>query len=117
MPDSPHYAEIVLRGLSTMIPGLSAYLSSGVRPYVDGGYYIRTRENRPLISPLPVKGLYVSGAYSGFGIMSSCGGGDLIARHIAGQPLPEYAPAFALSRYEDPDYKAMLDQWSEDGQL
>lgn len=115
--DEPHYPEIVLRGLSRMIPGLSNYVHSGVRPYMDGGYYIRTRENRPLIGPLPVQGAYVSAAYSGFGIMASCAGGDLLARHVVGADLPGYAPAFGLSRYEDQEYLAGLDAFGDDGQL
>ncbi len=115
--DEPHYPEIVLRGLSRMIPKLSGYVQSGVRPYMDGGYYVRTRENRPLIGPLPVQGAYISAAYSGFGIMASCAGGDLLARHIVGAELPDYASAFALSRYEDQDYLARLDAFGDDGQL
>ncbi len=77
------------------------------RPYVDGGYYIKTRENRPLIGPLPVEGAYISGAYSGFGVMASCAGGELLARHVTGSALPDYAPAFLLSRYQDPEYCAL----------
>lgn len=115
--DEPHYPEIVLRGLSTMVPGLSTYVESGVRPYMDGGYYIRTRENRPLVGPLSVPGMFVSAAYSGFGIMGSCAGGDLIARHVTQAPLPDYAPAFMLSRYDDPEYCARLDAFGDDGQL
>ncbi|MGB7300053.1 MAG: FAD-dependent oxidoreductase [Burkholderiaceae bacterium] len=117
VPETPHYPEIVLRGLSTMIPGLQRYLNDGVRPYVDGGYYIRTTENRPLIGPLPVKGAYVSGAYSGFGIMAACAGGDLIARHVAGEALPDYAPSFMLSRYNNPDYIDRIERAVDDGQL
>ena len=56
----PHYAEIALRGMSTMVPALQAYAGKPQRPYVDGGYYMRTRENRPLIGPLPVEGAYLS---------------------------------------------------------
>ncbi len=79
-----------------------AYVDAASRPYVDGGYYIKTRENRPLIGPTAVEGVYVSCAFSGFGIMASCAGGDLIARHVIGDALPAYAPAFLLARYEDP---------------
>jgi glycine/D-amino acid oxidase-like deaminating enzyme len=113
----PHYAEIALRGMSTMVPALQAYAGKPQRPYVDGGYYIRTRENRPLIGPLPVEGAYLSCAFSGFGVMASCASGELIARHVTGAALPDYAPAFALSRYQDPDYCALLDSWGDDGQL
>lgn len=117
LPIDAHHAEVVLRGMSTMVPALKAYIERGVRPYIDGGYYIKTRENRPLIGPLPVEGAYISGAFSGFGVMASCAGGELLARHIAETALPEYAPAFLLSRYQDPEYRALLDTWGDDGQL
>jgi glycine/D-amino acid oxidase-like deaminating enzyme len=101
LPEELHYAEIALRGMSTMVPGLEVYIGKGARPHVDGGYYIKTRENRPLIGPLPVEGAYVSGAFSGFGVMASCAAGDLLARHITERALPEYSPAFLPSRYQD----------------
>lgn len=117
LPEPPYYAEIALRGMATMVPGLKAYIEKSGRPFIDGGYYVRTRENRPLIGPLPVEGAYVSGAYSGFGVMAACAGGDLIARHITDSRLPDYAPAFDFSRYQDADYRALLDNWGDDGQL
>ena len=107
----PEYAEVVVRGLSRMIPGLAAYAGNFGRPYVDGGYYCKTRENRPLIGPLPVEGAYLFGALSGYGIMASQAGADLLAAHVAGSALPDYAPAFALGRYDDPDYRKLLDEW------
>ena len=111
LPEAPpHYAEITLRAMSTMVPGLQAYAGKPQRPYVDGGYYMRTRENRPLIGPVPVEGAYVSCGFSGFGVMASCASGELIARHITGGDLPDYAPAFLLSRYQDPDYCAVARQ-------
>jgi len=113
----PHYAEIALRGMSTMVPALQACAGKPVRPYVDGGYYMRTRENRPLIGPVPVEGAYVSCGFSGFGVMASCAAGELIARHITGGALPDYAGAFLLSRYQDPEYRALLDAWGDGGQL
>jgi len=117
LPEEPYYAEIALRGMSTMVPAIKAYTEKGARPYVDGGYYIKTRENRPLIGPLPVEGAYVSGAFSGFGVMASCAGGELLARHIAEGALPDYAPAFLLSRYQDTEYCTLLDGWGDGGQL
>ena len=117
LPEQPHLAEIALRGMSTMVPALEAYIGKGARPYVDGGYYVKTRENRPLIGPLPVDGAYVSGAYSGFGVMASCAGGELLARHITESALPDYAPAFLLSRYQNPEYCALLEGWGDGGQL
>jgi len=118
LPDPPpHYAEIAMRGMSTMVPALRAYAGTASRPYVDGGYYVKTRENRPLIGPTRVEGLYISCAYSGFGVMASCAGGELIARHITGAPLPDYAPAFLLSRYQDTEYISLIDRWGDGGQL
>ncbi len=113
----PDYPEIVLRGLARMVPGLAPYIGRA-RPWVDGGYYCKTRENRPLITPLPVEGAYLFGAVSGYGIMASQAGGELIAAHITGSTLPTYAPAFLLSRYEDPAYRQLLANWdATSGQL
>ncbi len=116
-PFDPHYFEIVLRGLSRMIPGLRAYFDRLPRPVVDGGYYAKTRENRPLIGPLPVEGTYIIGALSGFGIMAACASGELLAAHITGSKLPPYAPWFLLERYEDPEYQQLLENWDTSGQL
>jgi glycine/D-amino acid oxidase-like deaminating enzyme len=113
----PHYAEIVLRGLAAMIPELRVYFDKGTKPFVDGGYYTKTRENRPLIGPLPVKGAYVVGALSGYGLMASSAAGELLAAHITDQPLPRYTKAFLLERYDDPAYRMLLDKWGESGQL
>jgi glycine/D-amino acid oxidase-like deaminating enzyme len=71
---------------------------------VDGGYYCKTRENRPLIGPVGDAGLWVLGALSGFGIMASPAAGELLAAHVLGLPLPPWAAAFRPDRYEDPAY-------------
>jgi len=84
---------------------------------VDGGYYTKTRENRVLASPLPVEGAYVLGALSGYGLMASNGAAELLADYIVGRPLPRYAPAFRLDRYDDPAYRALLARWGDSGQL
>jgi glycine/D-amino acid oxidase-like deaminating enzyme len=116
-PMDDQYPEIALRGLAPMLPGLRKYFGRMPRPRLDGGYYTRTQENRPLIGPLPVEGAYVIGALSGFGLMVACGAGELLAAHLAGKPLPEYAPAFSLQRYQDPDYLRLLENWGDTGQL
>jgi glycine/D-amino acid oxidase-like deaminating enzyme len=116
-PLDPHYFEVVLRGLSRMIPGLRAYFDKLPRPVVDGGYYAKTRENRPLIGPLPVQGAFIIGALSGFGIMAGCAAGELLAAHVTGTRLPSYAPWFLLERYQDAQYQKLLDEWDESGQL
>ena len=113
-----NYPEILIRGLARMIPGLSAYFGQGSQAYTDGGYYCKTQENRPLIGPLPVEGAYVIGGLSGYGIMASQAAGELLATHITGGELPEYAPAFLLSRYENPTYQSLLENWDvTSGQL
>jgi glycine/D-amino acid oxidase-like deaminating enzyme len=107
----PHYGDVVLRGCARMIPGLSAYVGARAPGIVDGGYYCKTRENRPLIGPLPVEGAFVLGALSGIGVMTSQAAGDLLARHVMQQPLPDYARWFLPSRYDDAGYRALVDQW------
>jgi sarcosine oxidase, subunit beta len=112
-----HYPEIVLRGLATMVPAMAGYFDAFPKHFVDGGYYAKTRENRPLIGPLPVAGAYVISAFSGYGIMASCAGGELLAAHIAGAALPPYAPAFLLERYADAGYQERLSNWGSSGQM
>jgi len=117
IPLETQYPEIVLRGLARLMPGMRAYLQKTPRPRLDGGYYTRTIENRPLIGKLPVEGAYVIGALSGFGIMACCAAGELLAAHLTDSPLPAYAPAFTLERYQDPVYKDLLSSWGASGQL
>jgi glycine/D-amino acid oxidase-like deaminating enzyme len=112
------YPEIIIRGLACMIPDFSVYVRKMSRPAVDGGYYCKTQENRPLIGPLPVKGAYVIGALSGFGIMAAMAAGELLANHVIGGELPDYSSAFLLDRYEDPAYRKLLANWDvTSGQL
>jgi glycine/D-amino acid oxidase-like deaminating enzyme len=116
VPIPPSYPEIALRGLTTMLPEMKIYLERMPKPYVDGGYYTKTKENRFLCGPLPIDGAYVLGALSGYGLMAACGAGELLASHISGSALPEYASAFMLDRYENPNYLKMLDEFPT-GQL
>ena len=59
----------------------------------------------------------VFAALSGYGLMAACAGGELLAAHITGGELPGYAPAFVLSRYQDPSYQVLLAGWGSTGQL
>lgn len=111
------FPEIVLRGMAAMLPRFQDYFDHLPRPSLDGGYYTRTPENRPLIGPLPVEGSYIIGALSGYGIMAACGAGELLAAHITGSELPPYGPAFQLERYQDPAYQQRLISWKGHGQL
>jgi glycine/D-amino acid oxidase-like deaminating enzyme len=111
------YPEIALRGLATMLPRMKEYFAKMPRPQLDGGYYTKTRENRPLVGPMIVEGAYMIGAVSGYGIMSACGVGDLLAAHVTSAALPWYASAFELTRYDDPEYQKKLEDWGANGQL
>ena len=113
----PHHPEVLIRGLSVMIPRFAEYIRRAPRPVIDGGYYAKTQENRPLIGPLPVQGAYVIGALSGFGMMASPAAGELLAAHITGGELPEHARWFQLDRYDDPEYQKLLEDWGSSGQL
>lgn len=111
------YPEIALRGLAAMLPRMREYFGRMPRPQLDGGFYTKTRENRPLVGEMGVDGAYVIGAVSGYGIMSACGVGELLAARATGSELPPYANAFAPSRYDDPEYQKRVENWEDGGQL
>ncbi len=113
----PHLPEITLRGMSVLVPGLRAYLDPMPKPFVDGGYYTKMPENRPLIGPLSVPGAYVCAAFSGFGIMASLAAGELLAQHVTGARLPGHATAFSPGRFDDPAYLKLIETWDVSGQL
>lgn len=102
------YPEVVMKGLTTMIPALAPYLDGLPEHHVDGGYYTKTEENRPLIGPCGPNGLQIVCGFSGFGVMVASGAGDLAARHITGDTLPDYAEDFLLSRYDRSEYVARM---------
>jgi glycine/D-amino acid oxidase-like deaminating enzyme len=100
-----------------MLPALEAYFDRPPRPWLDGGYYTKTQENRPLVGPLALDGAWVIGALSGFGLMAAPACGELLGKHIVGAKLPDYASWFLLERYEDPSYQELLKSWGRSGQL
>jgi sarcosine oxidase, subunit beta len=116
LPEDPLYPEVVMRGLATMVPGLEIYLDRLPESRVDGGYYTKTPENRPLIGPSGVDGVHLVAGLSGFGVMAAAGAADLLAAHILGDDLPDYADAFLLSRYQNPAYIAGV-ATADSGQL
>ena len=117
LPIPEHYPEICMRGISAMIPGLEPYVERMPKPWVDGGYYTKTQDNRPLAGPMPIDGAYVHGALSGYGLMASAGTSELVAAHITGEKLPDYAVAFHPSRFEDDEYLAKIAEWDDSTQL
>ncbi len=116
-PLDEFFPEVVLRGMSAMIPGLRTYFAKSSVLLYDGGYYTKTLENRPLAGPLPVAGAYVCGAVSGYGLMASAAVGELVAAHVTGNALPDYTPTFSIERYNDPAYRRWLEHWQPSGQL
>ena len=98
-----------MRGLTRMVPALGVYLERGMRkPFVDGGYYCKTRENRLLVGPTSVGGFHLLCGLSGYGIMASLSAAEVLGAHVAGGPLPSYARELTLARYQDPEYLARL---------
>jgi len=110
--------DALLQGFANMCPGAKAYLGEGARGVVDGGYYAKTPENRPMVGPLPIEGVFITGALSGYGIMASHAAGELLATHMTGGSLPPYAAALSPERYRDVGYRRKLETWdAKAGQL
>lgn len=81
-----------------------------LRTAQDGGYYVKTAENHPLVGPTPtpdarggsIGGAFTCGALSGFGMMASHAAGELCAAHVTGaSSLPSYAALMSPMRYQD----------------
>ncbi len=98
------YSDVCLRGLAAMAPRMSTYLDGRERGIVDGGYYCKTTDNRPLVGPLAVEGAFVIGGLSGTGIMTSQAAAELLAAHVTQGALPSWTNAFLPARYDEPAY-------------
>lgn len=117
MPDDPFYPEVVLRGMARLAPGLASYLERLPHHYVDGGYYTKTVENRPLVGAAGARGAYVCAGFSGFGLMAAPACAELVADAVLQASSPAYAAAFRPSRFDDPAYAKRLTNWGSTGQL
>lgn len=117
LPEDPLYPEVVIRGMTAMLPGMAGYLDRLPTPVVDGGYYTKAPDNRPLVGPAGPDGFVVCGGLSGFGIMAGMGVGELAAAHAAGIEPPGHADAFLPSRFADPAYAARMAGEDSAGQL
>ena len=114
----PNLGDVLLQGFAHVMPGATAYIGEAHRGFVDGGYYAKTPENRPLVGPLEIEGVFLSGAVSGYGIMASHAAGELLAAHMTGGALPSYAAALSPRRYADAAYRRLVDAWdAKAGQL
>lgn len=117
IPHDPLYAEVVVRGMAALFPAFAAYRDRMPHTVVDGGYYTKTLENRPLAGPMGPDGAFLVGALSGFGVMAACGVADLVTAHLTGAALPPHAAAFQLDRYDDPAYREEIAALADTGQI
>lgn len=117
LPSDPEFGEIALQGIAHLIPDMEPYTRKIPRFSLDGGYYTKTVENRPLVGPAGAEGAYVLAGLSGYGLMAALATGELLVAHITGAPLPPYADAFHPNRYDDPAYVARLAEWGSTAQL
>ena len=102
------YFDVVLRGLAVVVPGLSRYVDRATTGIVDGGYYCKAPDNRPLIGPTSIDDVFIVGALSGFGVMASQAAADLLATYVVNRARPTYATAFHPARFSDPAYQRLL---------
>ncbi|HUG75695.1 MAG TPA: FAD-dependent oxidoreductase [Acidimicrobiia bacterium] len=117
IPQDPLYAEVVVRGMAALFPAFNAYRDRMPHTVVDGGYYTKTVENRPLAGPMGPEGAFLVGALSGFGVMAACGVADLVAAHLTGAALPPHAAAFQLDRYDNAAYREEIAALVDTGQI
>jgi glycine/D-amino acid oxidase-like deaminating enzyme len=57
-----------------------------------------------------VAGNHLLCGLSGFGIMASPAAAELLAAHVTGGELPDYAADFLLTRYDDPAYLEKMEE-------
>jgi D-arginine dehydrogenase len=113
-----NFPEVVVRAASRMLPALACYAGALPRERVHyGGFYPMTAENWPLIGAMRTPGAFVAGALSGYGTMSACAAGDLLARSVVGAELPAFARSLSLARYEDRTLMAELENTGSRGVL
>ena len=112
------FPEIVLRGASRYFPGLSRYVEQMPTPITHlAGQYCRTRENWPLVGPLPVPGAFAVAGLSGFGTMMAAACGTLCSDWITGESVPDHARYFHPARYDDAEISHLMASEASDGQL
>ncbi len=94
----PLVAEVVLRGLESLVPELRRYRTGLPASVVDGALCAGTSDGRPLAGPTTVTGLHVVAGLGGVGIMAGMALGELAALHITRSHLPSYAESFRPHR-------------------
>ena len=113
------FPKVVLKGASRFIPQLIDYEDNIPTPIVQyAGYYTRTKENYPLIGSTKIPNIFLVGALAGYGTMTACAAGELCSKYILEESdLPNYAPYFHLSRYENETLMREIEASQSDGQL
>lgn len=109
------FVNIVMKGVVRFIPGLSAYDDLPVPISHFTGNYTRTKDNLPVIGELD-KDLYLVGALAGYGTMSACAAGELIANYMSADDLPDYSKYFYPQRFENDELMEEISHYSS-GQL
>jgi glycine/D-amino acid oxidase-like deaminating enzyme len=99
---SKEFPELALRGAVKLVPGLKQYIGKMHKLMHDGGYYVRTEGNLPLIGPMGVDGAFIV-QHDGM-VMAGCAAGALCAAWVTGSDLPDYADGLSFKRYDNPRF-------------
>jgi glycine/D-amino acid oxidase-like deaminating enzyme len=105
---APWLAEVVVRGVARMAPKFGVYLERMRRPFVDGGYYTKAPDNRPLVGPTELPGFHLLAALSGYGIMAAMGSAELLAAHLVDGAAPDWAHDVSPARFADAGYRERI---------
>jgi len=89
----PTSADFAFRLLDPASPDAVAHVAPfwadtwdrGVTWVIHAGKYEYTPDHRPIVSPMPVDGLWLNGGWSGHGVMGSGGGSRLLLDAIGGR--------------------------------
>ena len=101
-----------------MLPALKCYLGTLPRERIHyGGFYPMTAENWPLIGPMRTAGVFIAAALSGYGTMSACATGDLLAKSVGGAETSSLAKSLSLARYGDQALMSALRSTESRGHL
>ena len=91
---SREFPELALRAAVKLVPGFRPYLDRLPKPMHDGGQFVKTEFEMPLIGPLGVDGAFVV-QHDGM-VMAGCASGELCAAWVVGGQLPDYAAGLTL---------------------
>jgi len=95
---SKEFPELALRAATKLVPGLRQYLARMPKPMHDGGYFVKTEGQLPLIGTMGVDGAFLV-QHDGM-VMAGCAAGELCAAWVTGSALPDYADGLSLKRYD-----------------